>query len=97
MLLVRHAYGMLEGKFLIPGGVVEDDVLPMECVVREVAEEAGTICEVKGLICVHSGRKVGGRRFIAAMFRESRRMVQPGRLGNGERFAVCARQPEYAG
>ena len=52
MLLVRHTYGMLKGKLLIPGGVVEDDELPMECVVREVAEEAGIVCEVKGLFCV---------------------------------------------
>ena len=52
VLLVRHAYGMLKGKLLIPGGVVEDDELPMECVVREVEEEAGIVCEEKGLVCV---------------------------------------------
>jgi 8-oxo-dGTP diphosphatase len=52
VLLVRHTYGMLKGKFLIPGGIVEEDEMPMECVEREVEEEAGVKCQVGDLVCV---------------------------------------------
>ena len=41
VLLIRKKRGLGEGKYVGPGGKVEDGETPKECVVREVEEEIG--------------------------------------------------------
>ena len=41
VLLIEKKRGLGEGKFVGPGGKVEDGETPRECVVREVEEEIG--------------------------------------------------------
>lgn len=50
VLLVRLSYGPREGRWTLPGGLMEDDETPEEAAVRETAEETGLIIELDGLI-----------------------------------------------
>jgi ADP-ribose pyrophosphatase YjhB (NUDIX family) len=52
MLLIRHA---VDGKWVVPGGVVEPDEHPAARVVEEVREETGLDVEVVRLVGVCGG------------------------------------------
>ncbi|WP_158057783.1 8-oxo-dGTP diphosphatase [Halorussus halophilus] len=56
VLLIEKKRGLGEGKFVGPGGKVEDGETPHECVVREVEEEIG--------VEVPNPEKVGEFEFV---------------------------------
>jgi ADP-ribose pyrophosphatase YjhB (NUDIX family) len=54
-LVVKKKYGGLKGKWSIPAGFVDLNETIDEAVLREVKEETGLSCTVKGIIGVRSG------------------------------------------
>ncbi len=50
VLLVRLNYGPREGRWALPGGLVEEDETPEDAAVRETAEETGFDVELDGLL-----------------------------------------------
>lgn len=50
VLLVRLSYGPREGRWALPGGLVERDETPVEAAIRETAEETGFVVESDGLL-----------------------------------------------
>jgi ADP-ribose pyrophosphatase YjhB (NUDIX family) len=54
-LVVKKRYGGLKGKWSIPAGFVGKNETIDEAVLREVKEETGLSCIVKGIIGVRSG------------------------------------------
>ncbi|WP_144554653.1 NUDIX domain-containing protein [Bacillus sp. X1(2014)] len=54
-LVVKKRYGGLKGKWSLPAGFVEMGETADEAVIREVLEETGIQCQVKGLIGLRTG------------------------------------------
>jgi 8-oxo-dGTP pyrophosphatase MutT (NUDIX family) len=54
-LVVKKRYGGLKGQWSLPAGFVEEGETADEAVVREVKEETGLTCTVKGLIGLRTG------------------------------------------
>ncbi|MEH7076381.1 NUDIX hydrolase [Neobacillus drentensis] len=54
-LVVKKRYGGLKGKWSLPAGFVEMGETADEAVIREVLEETGVQCQVKGLIGLRTG------------------------------------------
>jgi ADP-ribose pyrophosphatase YjhB (NUDIX family) len=54
-LVVKKRYGGLKGKWSLPAGFVEMGETADEAVIREVLEETGIQCNVKGLIGLRTG------------------------------------------
>ncbi|WP_053367579.1 NUDIX domain-containing protein [Bacillus sp. FJAT-27245] len=54
-LVVKKSYGGLKGKWSIPAGFVDEGETADEAAVREVKEETGVECTVKGLIGLRTG------------------------------------------
>ena len=54
LLLVRRASRRGRGNWQIPGGFVEPDETMEEAVVREVAEEAGVVAQVDGVLGIRN-------------------------------------------
>lgn len=54
-LVVKKRYGGLKGKWSLPAGFVEEGETVDEAVVREVKEETGIDCIVRGLLGVRTG------------------------------------------
>jgi ADP-ribose pyrophosphatase YjhB (NUDIX family) len=54
-LVVKKRYGGLKGKWSLPAGFVNEGETADEAVVREVKEETGIDCTVKGLIGLRTG------------------------------------------
>lgn len=52
VLLVKHTYGAVKGKYLIPGGFSENGELPQKTAEREVLEETGVCVEATDLVAV---------------------------------------------
>lgn len=52
VLLVKHTYGAVKGKYLIPGGFSEDGELPQQTAEREVLEETGVCVQATDLVAV---------------------------------------------
>ena len=50
VLLVRLNYGPRDGRWALPGGLVESDESPEEAAVRETEEETGFVIELDGLL-----------------------------------------------
>ncbi len=50
VLLVKLNYGPRNGRWALPGGLVESDESPEQATVRETAEETGFAVEVDGLL-----------------------------------------------
>ena len=50
VLLVRLNYGPRDGRWALPGGLVEDDETPEQAAVRETAEETGFHVSLEGLL-----------------------------------------------
>ena len=53
VLLVKLSYGPREGRWSLPGGLVENDETPEEAAVRETAEETGFDVELDGLLTTY--------------------------------------------
>lgn len=53
VLLVRLSYGLRDGRWSLPGGLVENDETPEEAAVRETAEETGFEVELDGLLATY--------------------------------------------
>ncbi|RHW42629.1 NUDIX hydrolase [Neobacillus notoginsengisoli] len=54
-LVVKKSYGGLKGKWSLPAGFVDEGETADEAAVREVKEETGLDCVVKGLIGLRTG------------------------------------------
>jgi len=54
-LVVKKRYGGLKGSWSLPAGFVEQGETADQAVVREVFEETGIECNVKGLLGVRTG------------------------------------------
>nr|WP_035446276.1 NUDIX hydrolase [Bacillus sp. UNC41MFS5] len=54
-LVVKKRYGGLKGQWSLPAGFVEMGETADEAVIREVLEETGIRCRVKGLIGLRTG------------------------------------------
>nr|WP_223591887.1 NUDIX hydrolase [Neobacillus bataviensis] len=54
-LVVKKRYGGLKGQWSLPAGFVEIGETADEAVIREVKEETGIDCTVKGLIGLRTG------------------------------------------
>ncbi|MFZ7944023.1 NUDIX domain-containing protein [Neobacillus sp. 19] len=54
-LVVKKRYGGLKGQWSLPAGFVEEGETADEAVLREVMEETGINCTVKGLIGLRTG------------------------------------------
>jgi 8-oxo-dGTP diphosphatase len=54
-LVVKKKYGGLKGKWSFPAGFVEPNETLDEAIIREVQEETGIRCQVKGIIGIRSG------------------------------------------
>ena len=54
-LVVKKRYGGLKGQWSLPAGFVEMGETADEAVIREVLEETGIHCQVKGLIGLRTG------------------------------------------
>ncbi|MFB5194885.1 NUDIX domain-containing protein [Neobacillus sp. KR4-4] len=54
-LVVKKRYGGLKGQWSLPAGFVEMGETADEAVIREVLEETGIQCRVKGLIGLRTG------------------------------------------
>lgn len=54
-LVVKKKYGGLKGKWSLPAGFVNAGETADEAVIREVKEETGVDCVVKGLIGLRTG------------------------------------------
>lgn len=52
VLLVKHTYGAVKGKYLIPGGFSEDGEMPQVTAEREVLEETGVKVNANDLMAV---------------------------------------------
>ena len=52
VLLVRHTYGAVKGKYLIPGGCAEENELPAKAAEREVFEETKVKVIAKRLVAI---------------------------------------------
>lgn len=50
VLLVRHTYGLGNGKLIVPGGYVNYDETPQEALKREFVEETGIEIEPQDII-----------------------------------------------
>jgi ADP-ribose pyrophosphatase YjhB (NUDIX family) len=50
VLLVRLNYGPRDGRWALPGGLVENDETPEQAAVRETAEETGFEVRLEGLL-----------------------------------------------
>lgn len=53
VLLVKLSYGPREGRWALPGGLVESDETPEEAAVRETEEETGFAIELDGLVATY--------------------------------------------
>ncbi|MEH7353275.1 NUDIX hydrolase [Neobacillus drentensis] len=54
-LVVKKRYGGLKGQWSLPAGFVDEGETADEAVIREVKEETGIDCKVKGLIGLRTG------------------------------------------
>ncbi|MEK4627520.1 MAG: NUDIX hydrolase [Solibacillus sp.] len=54
-LLVKKTYGGLKGVWSLPAGFVQEAETVTTATMREVLEETGVVCKVKGLIGFRSG------------------------------------------
>lgn len=50
VLLVKLSYGPREGRWALPGGLVERDETPVEAAIRETEEETGFVVASDGLL-----------------------------------------------
>ena len=57
VLLVRHTYGVREGKLIVPGGYVLKDESPEDAVRRELMEETGVAVEPEGVLGIRFNRR----------------------------------------
>nr|WP_263325011.1 NUDIX hydrolase [Neobacillus sp. Marseille-Q6967] len=54
-LVVKKRYGGLKGQWSLPAGFVDEGETADEAVIREVMEETGIQCTIKGLIGLRTG------------------------------------------
>ena len=57
VLLVRHTYGVREGKLIVPGGYVLKGESPEDAVRRELMEETGVAVEPEGVLGIRFNQR----------------------------------------
>ncbi len=57
VLLARHTYGGGKGKWIIPGGYLENGESPEEAMKREFLEETGVVAEPRDVIGIRCSEK----------------------------------------
>ena len=57
VLLARHTYGGGKGKWIVPGGYLENGESPVDAVKREFLEETGVVVDVEDVIGIRCGEK----------------------------------------
>src|SRR5258708_1780634 len=75
VLLVRSAYGVTKGRYLLPAGRINPDELPDQAAARETFEETGLRVEIEGLIGVRLWVMDDGEHNYFFMFRA--RLLSP--------------------
>jgi 8-oxo-dGTP pyrophosphatase MutT (NUDIX family) len=81
VLLMREGYG--EGRYGLPGGVIEDGETPRAATIREVEEELGLQVDAKELVAVYHLRTLRSEGF-RFFFRCEIVRGQPTIRGTGE-------------
>lgn len=92
-LVVKKKYGGLKGKWSLPAGFVEPGETADEAAVREIKEETGVKCTVKGMIGLRTGvikREVSDNMILFMLEAESGQSLK---VQESELFDVQYREP----
>lgn len=92
-LVVKKKYGGLKGKWSLPAGFVEAGETADEAAVREVEEETGVKCTVKGMIGLRTGVIKGEISDNMILFKLEAEPGQPLKVQESEIFDVQFREP----
>lgn len=93
-LVVKKKYGGLKGKWSLPAGFVEPGETADEAAVREVEEETGIKCSVKGLLGLRTGVLKGEVSDNMVMFLLEAEPGQSLKVQESELFDVQYRDPK---
>ncbi|QOK25563.1 NUDIX domain-containing protein [Cytobacillus oceanisediminis] len=93
-LVVKKKYGGLKGKWSLPAGFVEPGETADEAAVREVEEETGIKCSVRGLLGLRTGVLKGEVSDNMVMFLLEAEPGQSLKVQESELFDVQYRDPK---
>lgn len=93
-LVVKKKYGGLKGKWSLPAGFVEPGETADEAAVREVEEETGIKCSVKGLLGLRTGVIKGEVSDNMVLFLLEAEPGQSLKVQESELFDVQYRDPK---
>ncbi|MBT2687576.1 NUDIX hydrolase [Bacillus sp. ISL-47] len=92
-LVVKKRYGGLKGKWSLPAGFVEPGETADEAAVREIEEETGVKCTVKGMIGLRTGVIKGEVSDNMILFMLEAERGQTLKVQESELFDVQYREP----
>ncbi|WP_394139638.1 NUDIX domain-containing protein [Cytobacillus oceanisediminis] len=92
-LVVKKKYGGLKGKWSLPAGFVEPGETADEAAVREIKEETGVKCTVKGMIGLRTGVIKGEVSDNMILFMLEAEPGQSLKVQESELFDVQYREP----
>ena len=68
ILLVKRGREPEKGKWVLPGGRIDEDETAEKCLLREMKEETGLVVEPTKLVGIYSDPKRDPRKIIAAAY-----------------------------